>query len=760
MGDANRKPQLKFFLIKKPFISNWAWAWSDWFLSKMNMNQDGALSPFTLRTKRLPKQKLFAVRYALAASGQWLVREEGGGEAMLDGVVASFLLVMVQFSAEASAPSPAGFVFNGFSGSSLRLNGEAVVEPNGILRLTNTTRQEFGHAFYPAPFPFRNSSGGPLSFSTSFVFAIVPQYRDVSSHGIAFAVTPSPNLTAVLPSQHLGLFNLTNNGDSGNHILAVELDTIQNREFDDINDNHVGIDINGLKSLVSAPASFALDSPENSPDLRFENLSLISGQPLRLWVEYDGKNLDLNVTLAPLNVPKPHEPLLSANVNLSSIVFDEMYVGFSSSTGSAAGSHYILGWSFSMNGRAEELDLSHLPSLPIREDDEGKNPQNIWVIVLPIGITVLLLLSAVGIAILMKTRKKFAEVVEDWESEYGPHRFSYRDLYRATGGFSDDNILGNGGFGGVYRGLLPKSKVDIAVKRISHDSRQGMKEFVAEIASIGRLRHRNLVQLLGYCRRRGELLLVYDFMPNGSLDKYIFGRADESLGWSPRFNIIKGIAAGLLYLHEEWEKVVLHRDIKASNVLLDAEFNGKLGDFGLARLYDRGSNPQTTRVVGTLGYLAPELSRTGKSSTSSDVFAFGAFLLEVACGKKPVELKTSGIEMVLLDWVLELFKKGELLEARDRKLGAEFDTEEAEMVLKLGLICSHPAPSARPSMRQVVQYLDREALLPDVSPGDFLLLGSSSWSRIVTVGDSSSNSCTAPADRSSSPESPLNGKTY
>ncbi|KAK0604080.1 hypothetical protein LWI29_011795 [Acer saccharum] len=164
-----------------------------------------------------------------------------------------------------------------------------------------------------------------------------------------------------------------------------------------------------------------------------------------------------------------------------------------------------------------------------------------------------------------------------------------------------------------------------------------MKQFVAEIVSMGRLRHRNLVQLRGYCRRKGELLLVYDYMPNGSLDKILYGSMRPNLNWFRRIRIVRGVACGLLYLHEEWEQVVLHRDIKSANVLLDADLNGKLGDFGLARLYDHGSNPQTTNLVGTIGYLAPELLRTGKATTSSDVFSFGAFMLEVACGRRPME---------------------------------------------------------------------------------------------------------------------------
>ncbi|XP_058202006.1 L-type lectin-domain containing receptor kinase SIT2-like isoform X2 [Rhododendron vialii] len=311
-------------------------------------------------------------------------------------------------------------------------------------------------------------------------------------------------------------------------------------------------------------------------------------------------------------------------------------------------------------------------------------------------------------------RKKYEEIREEWEREYGPHRFSYKDLFKATRGFKDEELLGAGGFGKVYRGVLPSSKEQVAVKKVSNDSKQGMKEFVAEIASMGRLRHRNLVQLLGYSRRKGELLLVYDYMPNGSLDKFLFSNEKPILDWVHRNRIIRGVASALLYLHEEWDQVVLHRDVKASNVLLDADLNGRLGDFGLARLYDHGANFKTTHVVGTIGYLAPELSRKGKATPSTDVFAFGAFILEVACGRKPIQLQQSPDQEVLVDWVFEKWKEGAILETSDPRLGGDYLEEEMELVLKLGLLCSMSDAAARPSMRQVMQYLDGDVLLPEI----------------------------------------------
>ncbi|KAL4340147.1 hypothetical protein GQ457_08G019820 [Hibiscus cannabinus] len=608
-----------------------------------------------------------------------------------------------------AAAEDGGFIYNGFRSANLSLDGIAGFTSNGLLKLTNETRQQSGHAFYPNLINFKNTiSGSVLSFSTTFVFAIVSQYPNLSGHGIAFVIAPTRGLPGSLPSQYLGLFNESNNGNATNHVFAVELDTIQSKEFNDINDNHVGIDINGLISNESLPAGY-----EDDGSKEFKNLTLISGQRMQVWVEYDGVNKRIDVTLAPFNVPKPKTPLLSLSRDLSSIVNREMYVGFSSATGSVLTSHYVLGWSFQINGQAQELNLSQLPKLP---RIGPKKRSKLLTIGLPLILVSLALAVASGVVYFIRRKRKFAEIVEDWELDYGPHRFKFKDLYMATKGFKDKELLGAGGFGRVYRGVLPSNKLEVAVKRVSHESRQGMKEFIAEIVSIGRLRHRNLVQLLGYCRRKGELLLVYDYMPNGSLDKYLYDRPEVTLNWKQRFKVIKGVASGLFYLHEEWEQVVIHRDVKASNVLLDGELNGRLGDFGLARLYDHGTDPQTTHVVGTLGYLAPEHTRTGKATPRTDVFAFGAFLLEVACGRRPIETQSQTSEdVILVDWVYSCWSKGDIQEAKDPNMGSDYVAEEVELVLKLGLVCSHSEPEARPTMRQVVQFLEGDIPFPEIT---------------------------------------------
>ncbi|KAM0954178.1 putative protein kinase RLK-Pelle-L-LEC family [Dioscorea sansibarensis] len=601
------------------------------------------------------------------------------------------------------------FIFNGFTGSNLSLDGVASITPNGLLRLTKEEKQKMGHAFFPNRLSFRRSPGGNIfTFSTTFVFAILSEYSSLSGHGITFFISPTMNFSTAIASQYFGLFNPNNNGDTSNHMVAVELDTIQNSELHDMDDDHVGIDINGLISNVSKHASY-FDSLTGES----HNLTLFSGDPMQVWVDYDGGETQMNVTLCPFKVAKPKKPLLSLVVNLSSILLDSMYVGFSSSTGSVLTSHYVLGWSFKMNGTAEALDLSSLPSLPKVSFKDKSKFLTTWLSI----VTCAALLIAMAIAIfLVRRRMKFAELLEDWELQYASQRFSYKALFKATSGFKDKELLGSGAFGRVYKGVIPKSNTEVAVKRVSHESRQGMREFIAEITSLGQLRHRNLVQLLGYCRRKGELLLVYDYMPNGSLDKFLHCPDKPTLNWAQRLHIIKGVASGLEYLHEDWEQVVIHRDIKANNVLLDIELNGRLGDFGLARLYDHGTDPQTTHIVGTMGYLAPELARTGKATTLTDVFAFGVFVLEVSCGRKPIEPKSHDVhQTILVDWVVENWQRNIILNTIDPRLEEEgYIKNEVELVLKLGLLCSHPMPASRPSMRQVVQYLNGDAPLPEI----------------------------------------------
>nr|GMC99628.1 L-type lectin-domain containing receptor kinase IV.1-like [Ipomoea batatas] len=600
------------------------------------------------------------------------------------------------------------FTFNGFSSANLSLDGIAEITPDGLLSLTNETKHQIGRAFYPMPINFKNSpNASAFSFSTTFVCAIVPQIPSIS-YGLTFAITPPGGLPGAFPYPYFGLFNETNSyGKTNNHVVAVEMDTLQNRQFDDIDSNHVGIDINGLKSVLAKSAGYYLGN-------KFHNFSLGSGEPIQVWVEYDGRVKQMNVTVAPLSVGKPSKPLLSLYINISPDILESVSLGFTSATGEAVSTQYILGWSFKMNGIAQELDPSKLPKLP-RLPRGPKRKSRFLVIGVPVIAIFSLIIIAFGVGYYVLRKRKFAELLEDWELEYGPHRFNYKELYFATKGFSDKQILGAGGFGKVYRGVLPNSKTEIAVKKVYHQSTQGMRSFIAEVVSLGRLCHRNLVPLLGYCRRKGELLLVYECMPNGSLDRYLFEKPVRTLSWNQRFLVIKGVASALFYLHEEWEKVVVHRDIKASNILLDSDWNARLGDFGLARLYDYGSDPQTTHLAGTHGYLAPEYIRTLKATTTSDMFAFGVFLLEVVCGRRAIEHKAPYEVLILVEWVFLSWNRGEILQIIDPKLGEDYVVEEVNIVLKLGLLCSLVDTEFRPNIQQILRYLEGSVALPELS---------------------------------------------
>eukprot|EP01018_Ginkgo_biloba_P039453 Gb_09935 [translate_table: standard] len=622
------------------------------------------------------------------------------------------------------------FAFNRFERSNLTLITDASIL-SGVLRLTNDSQFSIGQAVYPFPLRFKNGKNTTASsFSTTFIFSLAPHPPYTPGHGLAFILTPSKHFSGVISAEYFGLFNTSTNGRNDSHLFAVEFDTLQNPEFEDINNNHVGVDLDSLESVNSTAAGYWTSNHVNHP-FEFRPLNLKSGQNIQAWVEYDGIQKHLNVTISPIGVPRPLRPLLSqGNIDLSDVLEDEMYAGFSAATGTAVESHNVLAWSFSINGVAKRLDTSHLPSFLPREKHSKFSSRGFIAAVCVVSISFLFVFVFVVALFRWYKRGERDESIEEWELEYWPHRFTYRELNKATKGFSEERLIGSGGFGRVYRGIFPNNGLEVAVKTVSHDSKQGIREFIAEISSLGRLQHRNLVQLRGWCKNKKELFLVYDYMPNRSLDRMIFENPRPLLAWPERFRVLKGVASGLLYLHEEWEQRVLHRDVKASNVMLDAEFNGRLGDFGLARMYDHGIHSRTTHVVGTLGYLAPELVRTGKATTSTDVFSFGALLLEVACGRRPIEPNRPPEELLLVDWVWELFRKNNILAAADPKLSGEYVVEEMEKVLELGVVCSHPEAEVRPGMRQVLQILEEEGRGGMVLPGNMDALDPA-WSRRV-----------------------------
>ncbi|XP_044480619.1 probable LRR receptor-like serine/threonine-protein kinase At1g53430 [Mangifera indica] len=285
--------------------------------------------------------------------------------------------------------------------------------------------------------------------------------------------------------------------------------------------------------------------------------------------------------------------------------------------------------------------------------------------------------------------------------------FTLRQIKSATNNFDPANKIGEGGFGPVYKGTLADGAV-IAVKQLSSKSKQGNREFVNEIGMISALQHPNLVKLYGCCIEGKELLLIYEYMENNSLARALFGKPEQllNLNWETRMNICIGIAKGLAYLHEESRLKIVHRDIKATNVLLDRNLNAKISDFGLAKLDEEENTHISTRIAGTIGYMAPEYAMRGYLTDKADVYSFGVVALEIVSGKSNTNYRPKEEFVYLLDWALVLQEQGNLLELVDPSLGTKFSKKEAMTMLNIALLCTNPSPTLRPSMSSVVSMLE------------------------------------------------------
>ncbi|RXH98815.1 hypothetical protein DVH24_011140 [Malus domestica] len=323
-------------------------------------------------------------------------------------------------------------------------------------------------------------------------------------------------------------------------------------------------------------------------------------------------------------------------------------------------------------------------------------------IAVPVGVGSLLLIFAI-----LYMRRKKSEKEDDDEDILGlgprPNTFSYAELRAATEDFNPSNKLGEGGYGPVYKGTLSDGRV-VAVKQLSVASHQGKSQFVSEIATISAVQHRNLVKLYGCCIEGSHRILVYEYLENKSLDQALFGTSNLHLDWPTRFNILLGTARGLAYLHEESRPRIVHRDVKASNILLNAELSPKISDFGLAKLYDDEKTHISTRVAGTIGYLAPEYALFGHLTEKVDVFGFGVVVLEILSGRPNSYNNLDPKKIYLLEWVWTLHENDQTLGLVDPRL-TEFDETEATRLIRAALLCTQGSPMARPSMSRVVAML-------------------------------------------------------
>ncbi|XP_026431395.1 L-type lectin-domain containing receptor kinase IX.1-like [Papaver somniferum] len=559
------------------------------------------------------------------------------------------------------------FNFPNFAKNDSRINFQGDSFRNGsVIEVTRTDANLFtqlngsiGRAVYAEAIQLWDATTGrKTDFDTQFSFIIDGHNAITSGDGMAFFLAPFGTILPPYSWGHaLGLLNqdISLKPLAENQIVAVEFDSFRNHF--DLNSDHVGINVNSVLSETT---------------VLLANGSIRDGRKANAWVTYNSTTTNLSVILSYGENPVFNGSFtLNHVVDLSKVLPEQITVGFSASTGIVFEDHKLLSWQFNST-----LELIHT-----RRDNK----------------------TSEGQADINGEGNADLSMNDAFENGTGPKRFSYKELINATSNFNEGEKLGEGGFGGVYKGFLSDLNLNIAVKRVSQGSKQGKKEYQSEVKIISQLRHRNLVRLIGWCHEKNELLLVYEFMPNRSLDRHLF-RGESVLSWDVRYKIAFGLASGLLYLHEEWEQCVVHRDIKPSNVMLDSNFNAKLGDFGLARLVDHDLDSQTTMLAGTMGYIAPEYISTSKASKESDVYSFGIVALEIACGTRGVKV----------DWIWELYQSGKIIEAADERLNKDFDEKKMERLLVLGLWCAHPDPTTRPSIRQVNHLLNYDTSMSNL----------------------------------------------
>ncbi|PKA47357.1 putative L-type lectin-domain containing receptor kinase S.5 [Apostasia shenzhenica] len=595
--------------------------------------------------------------------------------------------------------------------------GALQITPDGTDNIT-FLHNKSGRVIFYRPFRlWEEVSGGRkriASFNTSFEINVYrPRNSPVPGEGIAFLIAPDQGWPPTdSAGGFLGLTNATLDGQPSNRIVAVEFDNVK-QSYDPAGD-HVGLNINSVRSNVTAQLSpFGIE------------ISPATAVNYSIWIDYDGADRMIRVHMAQQGKPKPGSPVMSAALDLGEHVNQNSYFGFAAATGTAT---YELNCVLAWNLTVEDL----LPG-------KNRGSPTAWKIGAGAAAgAVSLAVATAAVWLLRKRTKKreraaAAETGDEWELEGTlknlpgmAREFEYAELRKATRNFDEKMKLGQGGFGVVYRGELLEEGKTVAVKRFSREEdMKSQDDFFKELAVINRLRHRNLVRLLGWCHNNGVLLLVYDYMPNGSLDHHLYVGCSAPDGdrpllpWNRRRQILAGAASALHYLHNEYNECVVHRDIKSSNILLDADFNARLGDFGLAIVLDSGKTSYVdldpAGIPGTVGYIAPECFHTSKATRESDVFAFGAVVLEVVAGRRPSSVRLPGFHF-LVDWVWDLHREGKILDAVDQRLAGDYVVEEAGRLLLLGLACSHPLPGKRPRAADVIQMLSGELPAPEVPP--------------------------------------------
>ncbi|XP_010251103.1 PREDICTED: L-type lectin-domain containing receptor kinase VIII.2-like [Nelumbo nucifera] len=558
-------------------------------------------------------------------------------------------------------------------------------------------RHQAGRAIFSSPIRlFDPPTQTPASFQTTFSiqFDTTPtppapistsNYSDGShgGSGLTFIIVPD-EVTVGRPGPWLGMLN--DACDDDYKAFAVEFDTRRNLEFGDPNDNHVGINLGSILSSTTINASDV-------------GIYLRDGSVHRAWITYDGERKWIDIRLGPDGQAYPSTPIFSAPLDLSPFLKEYMFVGFSASTGNLTQIHNVLSWNFSSTSRAalrfpstETCETKiFLQATKATEPAHRKPPSSFMIFV---AVVVLCLVVLINLYYNGKRRKEKSTLVilpdkkQRPRPPNKPRRFSIAELSSATRCFSEAEVLGSDTGGIFYRGMLHNG-CHVAVKRFStrflNSTGADRRRILKEIGVISRVRNPNLVPVRGWCCDKRETMVVYDYMSNGSLDRWLFGVG--VLPWSRRFKVVKDVAEALSFLHS---KKLAHKNVKTSSVFLDVSFRAVLGDFGF--------------ILG-----APAVSSRDVAQ-KADVFGFGIVALEIVAGSKNSD--EEGEE--LLDFAWRMHEREEKGKVVDRRMGLVYNPEQAFRVVEIGLLCTMNEGSGRPTMEEVVEMLNMERSIPQL----------------------------------------------
>jgi hypothetical protein len=559
-------------------------------------------------------------------------------------------------------------------------------------------RHRAGRALYSSPIRLLDPpTETPASFETTFAFQLnngthLPsEDREYGGSGLTFIIVPD-EFTVGRPGPWLAMLN--DACEDNYKAVAVEFDTHQSPGFRDPNDNHVGIN---LGSIISSRTFNASDV----------GVVLKDGLVHRAWITYDGPRRWMDIRLGSGDEDYPTKSIFSESLDLSPFLKEYMFVGFSASTGNLTQIHNVLSWNFTSTSQAflrmpstETCESKILEDMETTKKARAEPPSSFLIFVAVVALALVVMLAMYLNAKRRHDQSNSIVVLPDLKQRptppNKPRRFTISEISSATRCFSELEILGSDSRGVYYRGKLSNS-CQVAVKRFSAQylNSQGLdrRRLLKEIGAMSRVRHPNLLSIRGWCQDNREVMVVYDFYTNGSLDKWLFGVG--VLPWSRRFKVVKDVADALCFLHS---KQLSHKNMKTTSVFLDLSFRAALGDFGFV--------------------LSGTDSRQFESAVSEkvDVFEFGVFVLEVIAGRKRLDAEVDQKERDLLDFAWRMHEVDEKVKVVDGRMGSALNPKQVIRVLEIGLLCTVNETKGRPCMEEVVEFLSMEGPIPELPP--------------------------------------------